>query len=96
MTREIKTSPETCKAVLDLELPEDSDFGAVTIRQAMLMLAGQIWREGEEFSGKRPLGNSDWQSQVTDVVIAAGLSEDDWQEAERVVSDAISYMTWKE
>jgi len=83
---------QTAKAVLNLTLPEQSDFGAVTIKEAILRLGLQVWREGEDFSGKRPLGNSDWQSQITDVVIEAGYSKDDWMEAESVVTEATEYL----
>lgn len=81
----------TAHKILTLQLPADSDFGPVTVQEALLRLSLQVWKEGEEFSGKRPLGNSDWQSQITDAVIAAGLSEDDWREAEQAVADAFGY-----
>lgn len=83
---------QTAQAVLNIVLPRQSDFGEVTIKEAVLRLGLQVWREGEEFSGKRPRGNSDWQGQITDAVIEAGYSSDDWREAEDVVDNAIEYL----
>lgn len=41
------------------------DFdGEVTLRGYFAELLATLWDEGEEFSSKRPFGNSDWQDRL--------------------------------
>lgn len=51
----------------------DDDSGATTIREYLVALAAAVWGEGEEFSGKRPFGNSDWQRKMFAALAGAGL-----------------------
>lgn len=85
-------TPEKAQQILALELPFESDFGTVTIRQALVRLLSVIWEDPEGFSGYRPLGNSDWPEQITDSVIEAGLASN-WDEANIAVRHAISYLS---
>lgn len=84
--------PEQAQQVLALELPAQSDFGNVTIRQALIRLLAMVWDETEGFNGYRPLGNSDWTDQITDSVIDAGLAVD-WDEANKLVQYSISSLS---
>lgn len=43
---------------------EGNDADASTIRDYLTKLLLTIWQEGEGFSGKRPFGNSGWESEI--------------------------------
>lgn len=64
----------TPQELLDLPLP-DNDSGASTVRGYLMALLATLWREGEEFSGKRPFGNSGWQYDIYPAMIQAGFIE---------------------
>lgn len=84
--------------VLDF-IMEDSDIGRVTLRHYFRELLRTLWRDGERFSGKRPLGNSNWQQDVVDTLVKSGFingsvtedgwSEVDWDEADKFVREEI-------
>lgn len=62
--------------VLALPLPSN-DAGAATVRDYLKALLLTLWREGEAFSGKRPFGNSGWDSELLDAIPeAACVSRD--------------------
>lgn len=74
-------SPED---ILDLPISE-RDTGATSIRDYLQKLLRTLWNEGEGFSGKRPFGNSGWQTELQVALIRAGLpfgtlDEDDYFE----------------
>ncbi len=48
----------------------------------------RLWEQGESFSGKRPLGNSGWQSQIIESLIEAGLITTE-KEAETIITKAL-------
>jgi hypothetical protein len=80
MTEE--TQAPTPAELLDLPLPPN-DSGAGTVRGYLVKLLASVWEEGEGFSGKRPFGNSGWQSDFYPALISAGiiegtLDEDGW------------------
>jgi hypothetical protein len=85
-------TPEKAQQVLALELPSQSDFGTVTVRKALTRLLIMMWDDSENFSGYRPLGNSDWTEQIIDSVIDAGLAPN-WIEANSLVRHAIQYLS---
>jgi hypothetical protein len=59
---------------LILSLPmQENDADAKTIRDYLLKLLHDVWNEGEGFDGKRPFGNSDWDSEVYETLARAGL-----------------------
>lgn len=59
-----------------LALPMDeNDSGATTIRGYLKALLSELWREGEGFSGKRPFGNSGWESDLQMALIKGGAVE---------------------
>lgn len=48
-----------------LALPmQENDAGAATIRDYLVELLKTLWREGENFSGKRPFGSSGWEYEL--------------------------------
>lgn len=55
-----------------LDLPMDSDIGTMTIRAYLHQLLLTLWTEEEGFSGKRPFGNSNWQSEIYTPLVRAG------------------------
>ena len=71
-------------SILDLPMPENH-VGAETMREYFKEILVELWKEGESFSGKRPLGNSDWQEDFYIALIMANmvegeLDEDGWIE----------------
>jgi hypothetical protein len=53
---------------------ESLDLGySLSIRQYLKELLKTLWQEGEEFSGKRPFGNSSWQSEIYEALARKGL-----------------------
>ena len=59
------------------ELPAHLGADARTMRGVFADLAYRVWTEGEDFSGKRPFGNSGWWSDFLESIVAAGIAEDD-------------------
>jgi hypothetical protein len=45
----------------------------LSIRQYLKELLKTLWKEGEEFSGKRPFGNSGWQYEIYEALARNGL-----------------------
>ena len=55
----------TGQEVLRLPMERSSnDAGADSVGEFLVALLRALWDEAEGFSGKRPLGGSDWQWQV--------------------------------
>lgn len=54
----------------------ENDAGASCVGAYMLALARQVWIEDEEFSGKRPFGNSSWWTEVYEALVDAGHASD--------------------
>jgi hypothetical protein len=57
--------------ILDLPMGAN-DANAKTIRAYLKSLLSELWRKEEGFSGKRPFGNSGWQSEVWKALIDGG------------------------
>ena len=75
-----------------------NDSGALTVGGYLQALLTELWREGEGFSGKRPFGNSGWEYELYQAVIAGGAATgeldedggvDDEGNAAQVVAGAI-------
>jgi hypothetical protein len=62
----------TPEEILDLSLDPRNDSRQTTVRGYLTRLLLEVWREGEEFSGKKPFGNSDWQYDLYLPLIQAG------------------------
>lgn len=60
-------------AILGLRFDSDDLERSVTIREYLVELLTHLWIEGESFSGKRPFGNSGWQSDLYAPLIRAGV-----------------------
>lgn len=58
--------------VLDTPMQEN-DANATTIRGYFKALLKELWREGEGFSGKRPFGNSGWESELYLPLVKGGF-----------------------
>lgn len=65
--------------ILDLELP---DIEHTTIRDYFKALLMQLIVDGDGFSAKRPLGNSDWQWELYETLARAKLIDADWDPGE--------------
>lgn len=84
-----------------LALPmQENDAGAATIHDYLITLLALLWNEKEGFDGKKPFGNSDWDGEVVETLVRAGLvagtvNEDgdtddwDWDAADELVATAI-------
>lgn len=92
-------SESTVQQVLALPMQEN-DADAATIRDYLIKLLATLWDEKEGFDGKRPFGNSDWDSDLIVALIRAGLIEGELDEdgyiescdddaAERLIAAAI-------
>jgi len=55
--------------VLDLKFYSNDLYKEVTIREYFYHLMKTLWEEQENFSGKRPLGNSDWDGDLIKCLI---------------------------
>jgi hypothetical protein len=64
---------DTAQAILDLPLPDGNDAGAATVRDYLLLLLANLWRDEAGFNSKRPFGNSGWQYDIYVPMIRAGL-----------------------
>lgn len=70
----------TGQAILNLPM-EGNDSGSSTVRGYLLALLKRVWVDGEEFSGKRPFGNSGWEYDLFRPLVQAGFVEgtlDEW------------------
>lgn len=65
--------------ILDIKMQEN-DARASTIGEYFRKLAIKVWLLNEEFSGKRPFGNSGWQWEVYCALAAAGVIEGSYSE----------------
>jgi hypothetical protein len=58
-----------------LHLPlGENDANAATVGEYLGLLLSTLWLQQEEFSGKRPFGNSDWTTPVYLAMGEAGLT----------------------
>jgi hypothetical protein len=63
---------ETAHRVLGLEMCEN-DAKASTVRHYLIALLAKVWEYAEDFSGKRPFGNSSWRYDLYEPLGKAGL-----------------------
>lgn len=69
----------TPKQILALPMPDTNDADASTVGEYLSALLIALIEEGEGFSGKRPIGNSDWQFQLAQPLVEAGLVEGEYE-----------------
>lgn len=65
----MKYSPEILQKALEVKTTHGS-----TIREYLCATLLALWKEGENFSGKRPLGNNDWDIQISYPLIEEGFT----------------------
>ena len=66
---------------LDIEIYSDDLNQSITLREYFKKLLITLWEEGEDFSGKRPFGNSGWQYDVYSALIVEGIIDGKFDEA---------------
>jgi len=60
--------------VLDIQMcPDTNDAGASSIRGYLKALLERLLIKGNEFSGKRPFGNSGWEYDLYAPMVATGF-----------------------
>lgn len=67
------------KDVLDLEFHDSQADTWYTVRGYLQAQLLALWSEADSFSGKRPLGYSDWLGIFDDVFVKNGLLPEEWQ-----------------
>ena len=88
--------------ILDLRM-QSNDADATTVREYLVELLFTLWRQGEDFSSKRPFGNSGWQYDLLITLVTAGiitgkldgdgyLEEVDDEAGHRLILSAISHL----
>lgn len=91
------------KSLLDKEFYADDIGEILTLREYFCMLLTTLWKEKEEFSGKRPFGDSCWEMSiyrllVDEKVIQGEIDGDsylksfDRQSADAIIKDLIFEM----
>lgn len=77
------------------------DLPKCTVGEYLIELGQRVWEEGEGFSGKRPFGNSGWQTDVMYVLADGGFiggtrnSEGDWEDLDEVRGNEIILACFK-
>jgi hypothetical protein len=61
------------KEIGDISFASDDLGSIVTIKDYLKKLLCGIWNEEENFSGKRPFGNSGWQCEIQSVLIMKNI-----------------------
>lgn len=86
--------------ILEITMAEENDADAKTIGEYLQKLLETLWAEGENFSGKRPFGNSSWEYDLYRALIKAGavkgtvdeygdIEEFDEKRANKLIFEAI-------
>jgi hypothetical protein len=73
-----EVSPEIIRQTLALKLVAN-DAGESTVRGYLLHLLRKVWLD-DEFTSKRPFGNSGWKSYIELPMVMAGLVDGDIDE----------------
>ena len=69
----------TPQEILDLEM-ESYELGSMTIRDYLKALLKRLWRDGDNFSSKRPFGNSDWCDDLYAALVRHSVIEGNFDE----------------
>lgn len=78
------------KDVLNVPMqPNDAD--AATIGDYLVKLLVTLWQEGEDFSGKRPFGNSYWEDEIYIALAKSGVIPCEWYEEENLELKDLDY-----
>jgi hypothetical protein len=57
-------------SILEIKM-NTNDAKAETVKGYLKALLRELWRKGEGFSGKRPFGNSGWEYDLYEALVAA-------------------------
>lgn len=71
-----------------MDIPIDIDGIKGTVKDYLKACLGRLIKYGENFDGKRPLGNSDWENNLYDAIVESGLATDE-KSAHIILMDAI-------
>ena len=92
----------TYKEILELEFISIDLNRKISIKEYLKELLKTLWKEGEGFSGKRPFGNSGWQSDIVYVLIKSNLIVGkingnevipfDWKEVDALMEEIIDHL----
>lgn len=66
-------TPELCEQVLNTPLHEHNSAGLSIVKEYLCQLLLDVWKYGEGFDGKRPFGDSGWESDLHITLAEAGL-----------------------
>ena len=73
-----------------------NDAKAKTVRVYLVTLLLNVWRDDENFDGKRPFGNSGWWAELGEAFLSAGYArgdengEPDYDETDTLVRMALA------
>jgi len=75
---------------------QENDAEASTIGDYLKKLLEAVWREGEGFSGKRPFGNSGWECEIYQALVAGGavggvITDDGLQSCDEAHANSIVF-----
>lgn len=74
---DVPTSRENdADEIFDVDLLDGNDAEVKTVGELFRKLLLKVWTEKDEFDGKRPFGNSDWEFEVYEALEEAGIGED--------------------
>lgn len=71
------------KEILELKAGDEN----ITFREYFQKLLITLWRDGESFSGKRPLGNSGWEYELYHPLVRAGYVEGIFSDCGEFIED---------
>ena len=61
---------------------QPNEAGAATIRDYLVSLLARVWDLDEQFSGKRPFGDSGWKVDVAEALVRAEVVAGTWDSDE--------------
>lgn len=77
------------KAIMKLKMGKSNTAEVGTVGEYLNTLLQQVFLQGEGFSGKRPFGDSGWESEIFYPLVESGLvlgniykDEDGWEDLE--------------
>jgi len=100
------TETYNTKDLCNLKMPEGNEACVPTLGDYLASLLTELWREKENFSGKRPFGNSGWDYAVYICLHNAGiisltldeigdietLDSDQEQKADLIIDSLVKYV----
>lgn len=81
--------------ILRVPMIDGNDAGADNVGGYLIKLLSTLWKQEQNFSGKRPFGNSGWKCEIEESLVRAGYVEGSFDEngyLEHVDSVAVNRM----